>query len=47
MLCDDLDGWDEGGHGMVGRAKREGIYVYMWLFLFLVQQKLTHIVKLQ
>ena len=26
MLCDDLEGWDEGGVG--GRLKKEGIYVY-------------------
>ena len=38
MLCDDLDGWD-GGEG--GRAKKEGIYVYIQLIHFTVQQKLT------
>ena len=39
MLCDDLDGWDGGGLG--GRSKREGIYVYIQLIHFVVQQKLT------
>ena len=24
MLCDDLEGWDDGG----SKVKREGIYVY-------------------
>jgi len=38
MLCDDLDGWDRG---MGGRFKRESIYVYIKLFNFVVQQKLT------
>ena len=38
MLCDDLDGWD-GGVG--GRSKREGIYVYISLIHFTVEQKLT------
>ena len=41
MLCDDLDGWDKGAHGMVGRSKRQGICVYIRLIHFLVQQKLT------
>ena len=39
MLCDDLDGWDGGGVG--GVSQREGIYVYIWLIHFAVQQKLT------
>ena len=39
MLCDDLDGWDGGGVG--GVSPREGIYVYIWLIHFAVQQKLT------
>ena len=37
-LCDDLEGWD-GGVG--GRLKREGIYVYLLLVHFIIQQKLT------
>ena len=39
VLCDDLDGWDGGGVG--GVSQREGIYVYIWLIHFAVQQKLT------
>ena len=31
MLCGDLN----------GKSKEEGIYVYMWLVRFAVQQKLT------
>ena len=38
MLCGDLDGWDVG---VGGRAKRDGIYVYIQLVHFIVQQKLT------
>ena len=39
MFCGDLEGWDEGG--VEGRFKREGIYVYIQLIHFIVQQKLT------
>ena len=27
VLCDDVDGWD--GHGVGGRLKAGGIYVYL------------------
>ena len=37
MLCDDL----EGKSGKERRLKREGLYVYIWLIHFVVQQKLT------
>ena len=41
MLCDHLEGWDREG----GREKQEGrdmgIYVYIQLINFVVQQKLT------
>ena len=41
MLCDDLEGWDEGKGG---RLKREGRYIYiyikLWLIHVAVQQKL-------
>ena len=43
MLCDDLEGWMEGG-GVGGGLKREGIggiYVCICLIHFVVQQKLT------
>ena len=33
------------GHGVGGKAKKEGIYVYIQLIHFVVQQKLTKIVK--
>ena len=39
MFCDDLEGWMVGGVG--GRLQREGIYVYIELIHFVVQQKLT------
>ena len=39
MFFGDLGGWDGGGLG--GRSKREGIYVYIYLIHFIVQQKLT------
>ena len=38
MLCDE--GWD-GGLGVGGRLKREGIYLYIQLVHAVVQQKLT------
>ena len=38
MPCGDLEEWDEGEGG---RSKREGIFVYIQLIHFLVQQKLT------
>jgi len=41
MLCDDLNGWDVGR----GRSKREGIYVYIELIHFIIQQKLTQYCK--
>ena len=31
-LCINLEGWDVEGE--VGRFKREGIYVYLWLIHF-------------
>ena len=37
VLCDNLEGW-AGGVG--GRVKREGIYVYLQLIHFAIQQKL-------
>ena len=38
MLCDDLDGWEMG---IGGRLEREGIYVYVKLICFAVEQKIT------
>ena len=36
MLCDELEGWDGGGR----EVTREGIYIYISLIHFIVQQKL-------
>ena len=30
VLCDDLEGWDEGKGG---RLKREGRYIYMYIYM--------------
>ena len=42
VLCDHLEGWDREG----GRETKEGgdmgIYVYIELIHFVIQQKLTH-----
>ena len=38
MLCDNLNGWDGGGDGR--KSKRDGIYVYIQLIHFIVQEKL-------
>ena len=38
MLCDNLEAISPRGGG---RSKSRGIYVYMWLIHFFVQQKLT------
>ena len=43
MLCDDLEGWDGGG--VEGRLKRKGIYVYLQLIHFILQQKLIQYFK--
>ena len=39
VFCDDLEGWMVSGVG--GRLQREGIYVYIELIHFVVQQELT------
>ena len=39
MLWSDLEGWDGGKVG--GRSMREGLYIYIQLIYFLVQQKPT------
>ena len=39
VLRDALEGW--GGGKVGGRFKRAGIYVYIWLIHFIMQQKLT------
>ena len=39
VLCDVLEEWKGGEVG--GSLKREGVYVFIWLTYFVVQQKLT------
>ena len=39
VFCDDLEGWMVSGVG--GRLQREGIYGYIELIHFVVQQELT------
>ena len=45
MLCDDLEGWDREGRREAEEGGDMGIYVCIWLTHFVVQQKLTQIVK--
>ena len=40
MLCDGLD--EKDGTGVRGKSTEEGIYIYIQLIHFIVQQKLTH-----
>ena len=42
MLCNDLEGWDREGGKEAQEGTDMGIYVYIWLIHFVVQQKLTH-----
>ena len=41
MLCDHLEGWDREGGRETQEGGDMGIYVYISLTHFLVQQKLT------
>ena len=41
MLCDDLEGWEREGGREVQEGGDMGIYVYIWLIHFVIQQKLT------
>ena len=41
MLCDDLKGWDREGGRKMQEGGDMGIYVYVELIHFIVQQKLT------
>ena len=43
MLCDDLEDWDVGVVGR--RLKKEGMYVYTYVFHFDVQQNRTQLCK--
>ena len=42
MLCDHLEGWDREGGREMQEGGDMGIYVYIELIHFVVQQKLTH-----
>ena len=41
MLCDHLEGWDREGGRETQEGGDMGIYVYVQLIYFVVQQKLT------
>ena len=42
VFCDDLEEWDgEGDEGL----KKEGMYAYIWLIYFMVQQKEHNTIK--
>ena len=41
MLCDDLEGWDREGGREAQEGGDMGMYVYVQLTRFVVQQKLT------
>ena len=41
MLCDHLEGWDREGERESQEVGDMGIYVYVQLIHFVIQQKLT------
>ena len=41
MLCDHLEGWDREGGRETHEGGDMGIYVYVQLIHFVIQQKLT------
>ena len=41
MLCDHLEGWDREGGRQMQEGGDMGIYVYVKLIHFVIQQKLT------
>ena len=41
MLCDHLEGWDREGRRETLEGGDMGIYVYIQLIHFVIQQKLT------
>ena len=41
-FVDDLEGWDREGSREVQEGGDMGIYVYVWLIHFVIQQKLAH-----
>ena len=42
MLCVHLEGWDKEGVTETQEGEDMGIYVYVKLIHFVIQQKLTH-----
>ena len=42
MLCDHLEGWDREGGRETQEGADTGMYVYVQLIHFVIQQKLTH-----
>ena len=42
MLCDHIEGWDREGGREMQEGGGTGIYVYVELIHFVIQQKLTH-----
>ena len=42
VLCDHLEGWDREGGREMPEGGDMGIYVYVKLIHFVIQQKLTH-----
>ena len=41
MFCNDLEGWEREDEREAQEGVDMGIYVYIWLIHFVVQQKLT------
>ena len=42
MLCDCLEGWDREGGKEMQEGGYMGIFVYVQLVHFVIEQKLTH-----
>ena len=42
VVCDHLEGWDREGGRETQEGGDMGIYVYVQLIHFVIQQKLTH-----
>ena len=42
VLCDHLEGWDRDGGREMQEGGDMGIYVYIYLIHFVIQQKLTN-----
>ena len=41
MLCDHLEGWDKKGERETKEGGDMGMFVYVWLISFVVQQKVA------